>query len=63
MILVNKIIKFSVYRSGTSSVDCIVGLPHKVKSPSVTLHLTHFVLLHLPPPPFPSGNHHTVVCN
>ena len=35
---------------------------HHAESPFITKYLTPFTLFILPPPRFPSGNHHTAVC-
>ena len=42
------------------SVYCTVCSPPEVKSPSITIYPS-FTLSYIPPPHFPSGNHHTVV--
>lgn len=43
----------SVQYYDTASVYCIVGLPPKVRSPSVTMHLTLFTLFNLSLAPSP----------
>ena len=56
-----KLHRFQVYNSITHHL-CIVCSPPQIKSPSITIYLP-FTLFYLPhPTPFPSGNHHTVVC-
>lgn len=51
----------SVQFCNTSSVYYIVYLPPKVTSLSITMYLTPFTLFYVPPLPFPSGNHRTVL--
>ena len=61
--LLNKFIWVSSVKFyDTSSIYCIVCLPPKVKSPSITMYLTIFTFCPSSHPPFPSSNHHTVVC-
>ena len=55
MTLVNNYIGFRCFYY-TSSVYCIMCSPPQVKSPSLTIYHPHTLL------PFPSVNHHTVIC-
>ena len=58
-----KLYRFHVQFYNTSSVHCIVCSPHKIKSPSITIYLPIVSSISpIPLPPFPSGNHHSVVC-
>ena len=56
-----KLYRFQVYSFIIHHVCFIVRSPPQIMSFSFTIYFP-YTFSYLPPPPFPSGNHHTVVC-